>query len=41
MKKLICIVVFTIVVCASISSCTEEVVKPQDGVTSAGTGIKD
>jgi len=39
MKKLLYILAFTIVAAASLSSCTEEVVKPKDGV--AGGAIKE
>jgi hypothetical protein len=42
MKKLLYILAFTIVACASLSSCTEEVVKPKaDGTITKGTGIKE
>jgi hypothetical protein len=41
MKKLIYIIAFTIVACASLSSCTEEVVKPKEGAGVAGGVIKE
>jgi len=41
MKKLIYIIVFTVVACASLSSCTEEVVKPKDNGGLAGMPSKD
>jgi hypothetical protein len=41
MKKLLYIIAFTIVACASLSSCTEEVVKPKGGVTGTGSGVKE
>ena len=42
MKKLFYILALALVVGASVSSCTEEVVKPKDnGAVVSGTGIKD
>ena len=41
MKKLLYILAFTVVACASLSSCTEEVVKPKGGATVAGQVIKE
>ena len=40
MKKLLYILAFTVVAAASLSSCTEEVVKPKENGT-AGVGIKE
>jgi hypothetical protein len=40
MKKLFYIIVFTLVAGASLSSCTEEVVKPKDN-GSIGVAIKE
>lgn len=42
MKKLLYILVLAVVVCSSLYSCTEEVVKPKDnGAVASGGGIKD
>jgi hypothetical protein len=42
MKKLFYIIAFTILACASLSSCTEEVIKPKDSNGQpTGSGIKE
>jgi len=41
MKKLLYILAFTIVAAVSVTSCTEEVVKPRDGVNGTGSGVKE
>jgi len=41
MKKLLYILAFTIVACASLASCTEEVVKPKDNQTNGGSAIRE
>jgi len=41
MKKLFYILALTLVVCFSLSSCTEEVVKPKDTSNGGGVPIKE
>ncbi len=41
MKKLFYIIAFTVIACASLSSCTEEIVKPKSNGQPGGSAIKE
>jgi|GEM_PF-3001688 len=41
MKKLLYVIAFTLVACVSLSSCTEEVVKPKGTQTNSGSALKE